>query len=65
MLLAAGVRLGPYEVGELQGAGGMAEVYRTHDSRLGRDVAVRALSFRGAPVLPCDEESAGRPEVSP
>jgi serine/threonine protein kinase len=41
MPLSAGSRLGPYEVLGLLGAGGMGEVYRTHDSRLGRDVALK------------------------
>ena len=50
MPLAAGVRLGPYEVGELLGAGGMAEVYRAHDPRLGRDVAVKVVLTDGEPT---------------
>ncbi len=43
MPLVAGVRLGPYEVLAPLGAGGMGEVYRARDARLGRDVAVKVL----------------------
>ena len=38
-----GTRLGPYEVMDLIGAGGMGEVYRARDTRLERDVALKVL----------------------
>src|SRR5689334_24727840 len=41
MPLAPGAKLGPYEILALIGAGGMGEVYRAHDSRLRRDVAIK------------------------
>src|SRR5260221_10349645 len=43
MTLPAGARLGPYEIVDLIGRGGMGEVYRARDGRLGRDVAVKIL----------------------
>src|SRR3712207_4700221 len=43
MSLPQGTRLGRYEVHSLIGAGGMGEVYRAADTRIGRDVAIKVL----------------------
>ncbi|HEX3231383.1 MAG TPA: serine/threonine-protein kinase, partial [Pyrinomonadaceae bacterium] len=51
MTISTGTRLGPYEIISPIGAGGMGEVYRARDTRLGRDVAVKVL-----PSLFADDE---------
>jgi hypothetical protein len=43
MALASGTKLGPYEIQSPLGAGGMGEVYRARDTRLGRDIAIKVL----------------------
>src|SRR5688500_6633601 len=43
MTLARGTRLGPYEIVSSIGAGGMGEVFRAKDTRIGREVALRIL----------------------
>src|SRR5262249_46742942 len=52
-MLAAGTRLGPYEIVAPLGAGGMGEVYQARDSRLDRTVAIKILpsSLNGVPEL--------------
>ena len=59
MALVAGDRLGPYEIGHLLGVGGMGEVYRGLDTRLGRAVALKVISQR----LVGDEASRRRFET--
>src|SRR6187200_3432034 len=51
MPLASGTRLGHYEIRSPIGAGGMGEVYRARDTRLGREVAIKVLQgpFAGDP----------------
>src|SRR5258708_6163539 len=43
MALTSGTKLGPYEIVGWLGAGGMGEVYRARDSRLGREVAIKLI----------------------
>ena len=56
MLLDSGSRLGPYEILVPVGAGGMGEVYRARDVRLGRDVAIKILP----PVFAADADRLRR-----
>jgi serine/threonine protein kinase len=46
MALSPGEKLGPYEILSSIGKGGMGEVYRAHDSRLNRDVAIKVSAER-------------------
>ena len=43
MTLTSGRTLGPYKILAPLGAGGMGEVHRAHDTRMGRDVAVKVI----------------------
>jgi eukaryotic-like serine/threonine-protein kinase len=62
MALTTGTKLGPYEVVSPLGAGGMGQVYRARDSRLGRDVAIKALAASATddPDLSARFEREGR-----
>ena len=51
-----GQRIGPYQVSALIGTGGMGEVYRAHDAKLGRDVAIKVLP----PTFMADRERVAR-----
>src|SRR5215467_12925656 len=46
MSLSTGIRLGPYDILALLGAGGMGEVYRARDPRMGREVAIKFSAER-------------------
>jgi serine/threonine protein kinase len=59
MTLPAGTRLGPYQIEAPLGAGGMGEVYRARDTRLGRDVAIKVLP----PTLSVDTDRLRRFET--
>jgi eukaryotic-like serine/threonine-protein kinase len=59
MPIAAGTRVGPYEIRGLIGVGGMGEVYRASDPRLGREVAIKILS----PAVSRDKERLARFEL--
>ncbi len=60
MALAPGVRLGPYEITAQIGVGGMGEAYRARDTKLDRDVAIKARQTDVTRSAPHSESSGGR-----
>jgi serine/threonine protein kinase len=72
MAIAAGTKLGSYEITGAIGAGGMGEVYQAHDTKLGRDVAIKILPEAFAhdeltrtteDLVVCDPNESGRPSL--
>jgi len=57
MTIALGTRVGAYEIVAAIAAGGMGEVYRTRDTKLGRDVAIAAPD-----AYPCNQATDGSSE---
>jgi serine/threonine protein kinase len=65
MRLAAGSKLGPYEIIAALGAGGMGEVYRARDTRLERTVAIKILPAQLLPIPFASSASSAKPKPSP
>src|SRR5439155_540548 len=63
MAVAPGTRIGPYQIIALLGKGGMGEVYRATDSRLGHDGRVKILDLGLAKMVTIDSRAAPDREV--
>jgi serine/threonine protein kinase len=57
MSASPGSRLGPYEIVAPLGAGGMGEVYRAKDNKLGREIAIKVLPAASRPIPPTSSRS--------
>ena len=65
MPLATGARLGNYEILGPLGKGGMGEVYRAKDTKLGREVAIKVLPAEFAATRNAWRASSAKPKSSP
>ena len=65
MALPSGFRIGSYEIVGLLGVGGMGEVYRARDTKLGRDVAIKVLPDSLRAIRNASRGSSARRRCSP
>ncbi|MBM3754588.1 MAG: hypothetical protein FJW38_11485 [Acidobacteria bacterium] len=65
MALSPGDKLGIYDIVAPIGAGGMGEVYRARDTKLGRQVAIKILPATWPPTPPPASASAAKPRPPP